>query len=122
MREVPVAVIGRVFVAAEGVVHFYVGRQEGLGEVEDFAAVGTVAVCGEVLVELVLEADGVARGRVGCGGCEGPALVARARDVVVAGVVVEVVLGDLVETAADGVGDGFYDFGGCCGGGGEVGL
>ena len=89
MREVPVGEVGAVvFGAVEGVVDVDAGGQESLGHVEDFAAVGAVAVFGEVEVELVLEADVVARGRVGGWGCEGPAHVALAGRVVVAGVFV----------------------------------
>ena len=106
----------------EGVVDVDAARQDGLRDVQHFAAVGPVAVLGNVTVELVLEADVVPRGRVEGWCCEAPALVELAGAVVAPRVFVQVVLGDLVELAADGVRDGFYDFAvfGGCGGGGQV--
>ena len=65
VREVPVREVARVLVRVEGVVDFDPRRKKGLRQLEDFAAVGTVAVAGEVGVELRLEADVVARRRVG---------------------------------------------------------
>ena len=103
----------------EGVVDADAGRKERLGDVQHFAAVGTVAVFGEVRVEMVLETVVVALRWVFGGGCEGPALVLLARFVMLAGVFVQVVLGDLVELSPDVVGDVFDDFG-VGGGGGEV--
>ena len=44
VREVPMGEVGGAFVGAEGVVDFDAVREEGLGYVEDFAAVGPVAV------------------------------------------------------------------------------
>ena len=119
VSQVPVREIAVIFTTVEGIVDFHAGREQGLRYVEDFAAISPVAVCGEMAVELRLEAHVVARGGVVGRCCEGPAHVSLAGDVVVADIVVEVVLGDLVELAADGVGDVFYDFGGG-GGAGEV--
>ena len=78
MREVPVREVGGVFGRVEGVVDVDAVGEERLGYVEDFAAVGPVAVLGEVQVELRLEADVVPRGRVGGRGREGPAHVSLA--------------------------------------------
>ena len=64
-----------------------------------------------MLVELSLEPDVVALGRVGGGGCESPAHVFLPRSVVLAGVFVQVVLGDLVELLSDFIRDVFDDLG-----------
>ena len=88
VSQVPAGEVRCVFVAVEGVVDFDAVREQSLGYVEDFAAVGPVAVLGEMQVELLLEADVVALGRVVGRCCEGPAHVSLAGDVAVAYILV----------------------------------
>ena len=93
-----------------------VGWKKFLGNVEDFAAVCSVPVFGEMLVEMLLEPDVVALGRIVGGRCESPAHVSLPRGVVLTCVFVHVMLGDLVELLPDIVRDDLDDLGvGFCG-------
>lgn len=110
LRQVPVREVVVFVGPVEGVVDGDPVREEGLGDAQDLAAVGSVAVFGAVRVHVLLEPV-VEVGRVGGGRREAPAHVLLARCIVSACVFVDVVLGDLVELSTDVVGDVFDDLG-----------
>ncbi len=62
-------------VPAERVVDFDAFREKSLGDMQDLAAVSSVAVFCEMFIRVLLESDVVPLGRVGGGCCEAPAHV-----------------------------------------------
>lgn len=79
-----------------------------VGNVQNFAAVCSVAIISEMHVHLLLEPDVIPLGRVGGCRCESPPHVHLPRCVVLNCIVPEIMWGDLVKPLADILGD-FFD-------------
>lgn len=75
VRQMPVRKVGVFVLPVEGVVYLDRIRKKSLRNVQDLAAVSSVAVTGEMLVHVLLPPDVVPLGRVGGRRCETPAHV-----------------------------------------------
>ena len=117
--QMPMCKIAVFVLAVERVVDFNTLRKNCLGDVQNFAAVSSVAIFLEVLIRVLLESYVVSLRGVGRGCCQAPAHVFPPCFVVAACVFVKIMLRDLTELQADVVRDVFNDlwFGV---GGGEV--